>query len=468
MTGARGTRVAVLVALAAAVGGIALLASAGDGSSYRLRMELGTASGLRDGSAVKIAGATVGEVAHVRLDDHDLVQVELALEGGHTVNRGVRVAVRSANLLGEKFVDLTSPRGAPELPSGTQVSAGQVSLPVDLDQALSTLDADTRTRLAILIDESGLALTGRRTDLSTTIQQLPPAFDAVTDLREQVGSDNAALGRLIDRSSGFVGRLTEERRQLTRLVDVAGAGMTTVAARRAALRETLRRTPGTLHSLQNLLADVRRTTTPLKPAAEALSAAAPALRDTLAQLEPFRKAAGPALARAQDVAPLLTKLGREATPTVRRAVPTARDLATFAEGVVPATRTLDEGIDDLMGTVQGWARAIQGRDSIGHLFRGHMNFGPEEVKSLLARLAPKTPSRRGAADRKAPAAPAATTPSPSAAPKAPSRLPKPGVPEVKLPKPVNDVLDRLLQPGKTQDAPAPAEAGALLDFLLGP
>jgi phospholipid/cholesterol/gamma-HCH transport system substrate-binding protein len=468
----------VVLAIGAATAAIliVLLITSG-GNRYSLRMVLPNASGLQSGSAVKIGGAGVGSVSSIDIGKDDQVHVTLSIDTGDArVTSATRIAIRSENLLGDKFVDVQTPAGGRQLPSGSTIPASRITFPVDLDQVLGVLDGNTRTRLAILINEAGLALSGRHADFNSFLQMAPPAFDRITNVLDRLSADNSALGQLVLHSSRIVGDLAVQRRALLGTIDVAGKALETVAQRRASLRATLAAAPATLTSLRRFLSSLQSTTVPLGPAARLLATTAPALRATLAQLEPFRMAAKPALAAAQSVAPLLTRLGVQAAPVISSSLPTVSELATFAQASPPLTSALGASIDNIMGAVQGWARAIQGRDSIGHLFRGHLSLDAEMVKSVLSQLpafAPIVAGRRYRAAQQ----PLAHPPTPAVAPAAPAATPAPTAasapppagaqPLQGLPKIVGGLLGTVLSGVAHRPPPSGQPSGTTLSKLLG-
>jgi virulence factor Mce-like protein len=474
------------VALLAVAALIAVLVATSGSSPYRVQLELSTATGLREGSQVKVGGVPVGKVHKLRLAKDDVVVADLALDDNDPVGPGASASVVTSNLLGSKFIQLDRGDVGRPLPSGTRLPASRVDYPVDLDQVLNVLDPDTRTRLQVLLNEAGTAVTGRQEDLSATLRLLPPSLKGGAKLLAELNTDNGSLERLVKNASGVVDRVTGERRQLTRVIDGADGVLRTTAQRQAALRETLARAPGTLRVARRVLADMEATTVPLRPAADAIRATAPALTDTLAQLPGFQKAAEPTLQRATDVAPTLTKLAAGATPVLRRARPTLTALQSVASTSKPLTDVLRVSIDDGLGLAEGWARAIQTRDKLGHVFRGRAILPVNTLASLVARLVSQQPA--SAAKKAAPslrpqrdpdpqAASTPTAPPPAgSAPKLP-KLPLPHVPTVV--SDVNGVLDSLLGGLKSPKAGSPppasetsggstAPARDLLDFLLGP
>lgn len=372
--------------LAGVIGLLAVVAfvTRGHPNAYVVRMKLTNADGLITGAPVEIGGVEVGRVASLSIDRHDEVIVALAFDRSRgPMGRGVRATVRASNLLGSKVVDVQPGDRSKPVPSGYLLSPDHTGTSVDLQDVLDVLDTGTRARLAILINEAGLAMTGRRADFNALLRRLPSSLDRATALLRQVDADDTALRRVVERSDSLVGRVTHERAAVGRFVAVGGETMRTVAVRRAALRETLKRAPATLRSAQRFLTDLRGTTTPLGPAARALTASAPPLTETLARIGPFEAAARPALRQAISVAPQLTALGLQATPVVRRAVPTARTLNGFASDLAPASSAANLTVDDLLSVLEGWSRSIQSRDGISHFFRANISISPDLIQSLV-------------------------------------------------------------------------------------
>ena len=404
------TRLALPAALVAAVVVVVVLVSGGGG--YTVRVQLNNADGLRDGAQVKIGGVPVGSVSSLGLGQDDVVEARLTLDSGHRVTTMASAAIVPSDLLGSMYVQLTPGTGTPQ-PSGATIPASRVTYPVQLDQVLNVLDANTRARLGILIDEAGTALTGRGVDFNQLLTLLPQDFSDGSRMLGQVVSDNHTLADLIAHANAFIADLTPQRSELIALIHAAGRTMTTTAARQADLRAILAKAPSTLASAQRFLAELRQTAEPLKPAAQAITLAAPRLTTTLDQLPGFQRAAQPALSTAVRAAPLLGELGTQAAPVIEAAQPTARELASFTHSSGTFSTVAGASIDNALGLIEGWARSIQTSDDIGHVFHGRALVGAEFLRSLLgsATTTLSTPSRP------AHSAPAASTHTPTAASK---------------------------------------------------
>jgi phospholipid/cholesterol/gamma-HCH transport system substrate-binding protein len=450
-----------------------VVSSIGGDSPYRVRLELDNALGLRSGSDVTIGGIRAGTVKlHLGRDDRVVADLDLDRSVG-AVGRNASAAITAVNFLGQKRVELDKGNTAVAAPSGFVIPQSRVTTSTDLDQVLNVLDAGTRARLTILINEAGGALKGRRADVSQLVQQLPHSMERATTLLNQLAGDNHTLAHLVTSSDRFVAQIAGRRKSLTRMVDVLGTTAATVAARRTALRQTLAQAPGTLVTLQHFLGDLRATTIPLGPAARDIKATAPALSATLAQVDPFTRAADPALAQATRVAPELTRLAAGATPVLRRATPTAGALARLSTALPPVTDTLNHSIDNVLAVVENWSRAIQFRDGLSHVFRGEAVVTPETLRSIINRLTRLTQPAGAHSKSKLPAL--RPTPPPAAA------APRRDAPAVHLPsvggtlqklgdgvtKTLKGLTGKLPGPAPSSTPPATGDVRKVLDFLLG-
>jgi phospholipid/cholesterol/gamma-HCH transport system substrate-binding protein len=461
----------LFVAVVALIAGLQLI---GGDDAYQLNLRLKSANGLRDGSEVRTGGVPIGRVVSLTLGPQDAVDVKLALDDGHdAVGADATARIVATNLVGEKYVELAPGDTRRRMADGAWLPPGRVSTSVDLDQVLDVLDADVRTRLGILINETGFALTHRRTDFNAFLHQLPLALDAGQKLVAQLAGDNHTIGDVVTHSDRLVAKIDGERGELNRVVETAGRTAATVAGKRAQLRAALAAAPGTLASAQRLLTSLETTTKPLGPAARLVTATAPSLRSTLTEVRPFEAHARPALDEVPDLAPALSRLAVKAAPVVRQAVPAAQALANLATTSGHASRTLGASIDDLLGLAEGWSRSIQLRDGLSHVFRGRASISVDTIQTLTRRLlllnrdkdggARKQATAPGREGRPAPGAGAASGPGDPA----PAQPAAPGVGGA-----LKKLLPGLAPGGQQEPAPAPAPGGnsvqQLLDYLLKP
>lgn len=462
--------VPVLIAVVVAV---LVLATRGGGESYTLKMRLADAGGLRNGSPVVIGGVPVGQV---RLSAHRaFVEARLEIKPKYApIGKGVVAGVIAQNVIGQKQVRLQGGNRADPARSGYELPAKQVLQTTDLDQLLDTLDPDTRTRLAILIDETGTAFAGRKLDFSSFLKDVPAAFANGGEVLGALTKDNRALENLIRTSDPFVAELARQRKHFVRVLANAGETADTISARRGELRATLREAPRALRTTRRFLTDLQQTTQPLGQTARLLTATAPSLSAVLGRIAPFEHDAGPTIKALAPLGPLLGRTAVETAPIVAKLSRATGNLRALAGNELPpAGDTLNGSADNLIATLDNWSHAIQFRDAAGHVFRGEASLAPDfAYQSLIDRLL--TPAQRAAVRRHGepartpPKLPAPTgTPAPAVTPSAPAAKPAPS----KLP-PVSDIVKGLL-PGLAPPGTPPggddksSGVKSLLNYLLG-
>lgn len=459
-----------LAGLGLVIAALVAVLTLGGEDPYQIQLALNNTHGLREGSGVRVGGIEAGEVESIHLGDGDKVIVDAKIDRKEApVGKDVRVSIGALNLLGQKFLEVEKGDVGDPAPSGYRVPPSRVMVSTDLDQVLNVLDADTRTRLGILMNEAGLAVGGRREDVNLLLREFPHTLHALTTLIERVATDNQTLGQLIDHSDRFIARINRERGELVKMLDTLGQAAEQIGSRRADLQQTLARAPRMLRTTRAFLADLRNTAGTLGPAAQNLAATAPPLDRTLARLGPFTRAADPALAQASDVAPLLSQLGTSATPVVRRAAKTAQSLETFSASTRPATRTLHRSAGNIFAILDNWSNAIQFRDSLSHYFRGELTMTSNSLEQLVDRLQAQQRARgngRRAHGRRS----RSPVPGPTSAPAPIPASPERGVPSLEplraLDNPVKGITGVPEPKGSTGDRPAEPR-DELLDFLLG-
>lgn len=381
--------------LAVFFGGKSLLFGTPDG--YVVRAEFKDSGGLRKNSAVKIGGVPGGKVTDIVLTPRDTALVTMHLDDNAApVGRDAVARSRPVNLLGEKYVDLTTRDARHPMPSGATIPTRRTGAPVELDDVLNALSPDVRGRVRILINESGIALAGRGADFNSLLGGLPPALDELRRMVSDLGADTDRMHRLIARSHRVVRAVDAHHDDLGRLVANAASVLDTTARRRTQLGATIRDAPATLRRLRTAVAQLGASTGELAPGAAQLRRTARPLEAVLRRAPAFATDAAGALATARATAPTLTKLGREGRPTVARLRPVADELTTFAGQLDPVSKTLDRSIGDALGFIHGYARAEQQRDGLGHQLRLREIIGKDALDAIIDRYV-KAPaaSRRG-------------------------------------------------------------------------
>ncbi len=106
------------------------------GDSNTLTARFTSISGLKEGAAVELAGVKVGKVSAIRLDgtDYEAV-VTLAIDPGVEVQDDAIVSIRTAGLIGDKYVKMQPGGGERILETGDEIVETESA--VDLEELIS-------------------------------------------------------------------------------------------------------------------------------------------------------------------------------------------------------------------------------------------------------------------------------------------------------------------------------------------
>jgi phospholipid/cholesterol/gamma-HCH transport system substrate-binding protein len=312
---------------------------------FELKATFENSPPIQKNQAVRIAGVDVGKVSKIEPvgGDSPAVVVTMKLENeALPIHEDATIKVRPRIFFeGNLFFDVRpGTPGSPELDSGDTIPASQTSAPVQLDQVLGTLQADTRENLQKLLIGYGGALNGEP-EPGEDDDQDP---DVQGETAGQALNDSLEYSAEALRGATLVNQalLGTETHDLSKLV----AGQQKIFA-------ALSRHEG---SLKDLITNFNITM-------GALAAESDDLRATVRELPELLEAANPALDELNAAFPSTRAWAIEMIPGVRE-TPATID-AAFPW--IRQTRALlgpDELqglVDDLQPAVDDFARFTQGQ-----------------------------------------------------------------------------------------------------------
>ena len=296
-------------------------------SYYTVKAPFSTAAAVTSGQgqAITIAGVQVGQVGGVSLQNGQAVVTMHIYKKYQPIYRNATVLLRPRTPLKDMYLALDpGTKSAGVVPNGGSLSSDQTNPDVDLSQILSSLDADTRNYLVLLLASGAQAFR----DHGST--QVAPSRAAVSDLRgtlkrfEPLDRDTLSLTHLIAARDDNLRRsihnlnlvansLGDVDTQLSSLVSTSDTNFSAIAANDAQLEQTLTLFPGTLRQTQQTVGKVKTFSQ--------------ASATTLHELVPFAHNLGPALAATRP-------LFRDTTPVIKN------QLRPFSVAVQPLARTL--------------------------------------------------------------------------------------------------------------------------------
>ncbi|MGV9825821.1 MULTISPECIES: MCE family protein [unclassified Gordonia (in: high G+C Gram-positive bacteria)] len=240
------------------VGLVVVFSNYRPGSSDDYTAVFTSASEMKSGSKVKIAGVEVGTVDKVALNrDNDAV-VSFSVDEKYRLPASVRALIRYENLTGDRYLELAQGTGDPSdvLSAGATIPIGQTEPALDLDKLLGgfkplfrTLDADEVNTLSASLIE---------------VFQGRAQREALTDLLTETASFTGALadkdrliGEVIDNLNEALGTLDGDKHGLDVSIDQLQQLITGLSAQRGAIGNSLTQTAQATTGLADLLGATR-------------------------------------------------------------------------------------------------------------------------------------------------------------------------------------------------------------------
>jgi phospholipid/cholesterol/gamma-HCH transport system substrate-binding protein len=314
-------------------------------SYYTVQAPFSTAAAVTSGQgqAVTIAGVQVGQVGGVSLQDGRAMVTMNIYKKYAPIYRDATVLLRPRTPLKDMYLELDpGTRSAGAIPAGGTLSAANTDPDVDLSEILSSLDADSRNYLVLLLSGGAQAFhdpgatgaapsAGAVAGLQGTFKRFEPLDRDTQTFASLLAQRRHNLSRAIHNLNLVATSLGGVEGQLASLISSSDTNFSAIAANDSQLEQTLTLFPGTLAQTQQTLGKV-----------QAFSSASAV---TLHALQPFARNLGPAL---QASRPLF----RDTTPVI------ADQLRPFSVALQPLARTLAPAAFKLKRAIPELSRSI--------------------------------------------------------------------------------------------------------------
>jgi virulence factor Mce-like protein len=288
---------------------------------------------LRAHNDVRTAGVLIGQVKDVELSG-TRAKVTLRLSGAAgRIPADSTAAVRSAGLLGQRYLQIIRGTSTRALPDGGTLRAASRSITLGVPEALETFDAATRGGLGQSVRGLGTGVLGEGQHINDAVDAGPQAATDFRTTADAILAEDAAAPLLMPRLADAAGALDDSREQIATLLRPTARALTPLVDQRDAVRRTLDLAPPTLAAARPGLAAANRLLVTVHRLADAASDTLPkapaALRATTALLRDGRQ-------------PL-----RDAAPLVHQADTTIPKILQLTGAVSPVLAPLREPLDRL-------------------------------------------------------------------------------------------------------------------------
>jgi ABC-type transporter Mla subunit MlaD len=377
---------ACVVALVVVV--LLAISAGGSGGGYTVRAIFDDAANVIPGENVKIDGVKVGTVASVAPTPQRQAAVVLNIQnpGFQDFRADASCTIRPQSLLGEKFVDClpTQPRveGTPPPPPLRTIRVGEgagekllpvenTHSPVDPDLLNDITRLPERQRLTIILNELGVGLAGRGSDLNVVIRRANPALQELNKVLAILAGENHVLAKLAVDSDKALAPFAAVRKQFADYFVQSNTVAQASARHLRALERNLILFPPFLRQLGPAMERLAALADQTTPVFTNLGIAAPAINQAFTHLPAFSKSSetfftslgktakqsGPALVAVQ---PLLKQLGSLGTA--------AKPFAGNLQSLLTSLRSTG-GLERIMDFIFLGAGSANGYDALGHFLR---------------------------------------------------------------------------------------------------
>jgi phospholipid/cholesterol/gamma-HCH transport system substrate-binding protein len=301
-------------------------------SYFTLKADIQTAQAVTpgQGQAVTIAGAKIGEIASVNLQNGiGVITMHLTPQYARgRIYHDATLLLRPKTALQDLTVEVSP--GTPtsgSLSSGATLPLSQTAPNIDFDEFLAGLDTESRAYLQELLAGAGEGLKGNGKALSAALKRFDPTARYLQEIGAQLDARHASTAHAIHNFRLLIEALGGKDQQLSQLVVSANTVFKTFAKEEQNVQSTLRLLPGALGKAQQGLGK--------------LATAARVLGPTLEQLQPFAKALGPGEVASQSEF-------IKTTPIIKSQIrPFARQILPVINELGPATKELSAAFPKL-------------------------------------------------------------------------------------------------------------------------
>lgn len=328
----------------------------GSNESQRFVLRAVNAGQLVEGNLVKVGGVRAGIVESIDLAPDNQAEIEIKVDDPSLLplHRGTRAEIRLSSLssVAGRYISLLPGRNdAAPLKSGATISAIDVSVPVEIDQLLSVLNAQTRVAFRSALRGSAALYRGQGPAANAALRALNPALSELAATVRELGRDDARLERFLVESASVVGVLADRDDAVDVGLSGAADTATALAARSGELEDGLERAPRTFGDASRTLTRLADVSGDIEGALRDARPVAPRLASLVNTLDRVLPRADPALEAVRELAPrtsaalrTLPALSRVVTPAFGSATKALADADPIIAGVRPYVPDVVHGL----------------------------------------------------------------------------------------------------------------------------
>ena len=305
------------------------------------------------GQAVTMSGVRIGKIDSVSLENGTAsVGLDVEPKYAKLIHSDATFLLRPKTNLNDMVVEVTPGSSPAPMEADAHVPLSSTQPNVSPDEVLSTLDADTRQYLQLLLQGAGQGLEGRGGQLSGIFRRLYPFTRDIARVNVQIAKRRVALANVIHNFRLLSEALADKDTEITNFVGSSSVALGHFANQANSLQDAIGELPSALRQTNTALESANALSEQLRPALHKLTPQAAAFAPALRRLQTFFTETGPLLDQQ------ITPFARQVAPplrTVRSAAkPFAKTVQSFRDTLKPLNYGFNELAYDPPGSAQGY------------------------------------------------------------------------------------------------------------------
>ena len=312
---------------------------------FTVNAEFSTAQAVTpgQGQSVRVSGVQIGTLSGVTLKNgYAIVKMSVDQKYRHVIHTDATALLRPKTGLQDMFVELNpGTAAAPVVHGGFTIPLAHTAPEVNVDEILSSLDADTRQYLDLLVNGAGQGLKGQGNNLAGVLERFTPTHQDLARLNQAVAVRGTDLRQLVNSLRRLNDALAAKQVQIGQAINSSSVVFSALASEDHNISRAVSDLPGTLRQTTTTLAKVQAFAAQLGPAASKLLPAAQALPAANQALSALAKPSAPIVQN--QIRPFVVA----SRPVIRDLRPAAANLAQATPGLTGTFVTLNHWLNDL-------------------------------------------------------------------------------------------------------------------------
>lgn len=305
------------------------------------------------GQAVDMSGVRIGKIGSVSLEDGTAsVGLDIEPKYAKLIHSDATFLLRPKTNLNDMVVEVTPGSSPAQMEAGAQVPLSSTQPNVNPDEILSTLDADTRQYLQLLLQGAGQGLEGRGGQLSGIFRRLYPFTRDIARVNVQIAKRRVALANVIHNFRLLSEALADKDTEITNFVGSSSVALGHFANQANSLQDAIGELPSALQQTNTALESANALSEQLRPALHKLTPQAAAFAPALRRLQTFFTETGPVLD--QEITPFARQVAPPLRTVRSAAKPFAKTVQSFRDTLKPLNYGFNELAYDPPGSTQGY------------------------------------------------------------------------------------------------------------------